>query len=139
LVQQAIFDNIHCKRFYLAEAAPACNGQLHGLFGYNPTTIRVARILTGTYNFPKDFDQVTREICEECARIRLMVPKDSFDLSITRHDWRRQWKRRWESTSSLESGLHFGHYIAGCDSDYIPYFHALKATLIINRGIVLDR
>ena len=26
-VQQAIFDNIHRKRFYLEEAAPACNGQ----------------------------------------------------------------------------------------------------------------
>jgi hypothetical protein len=68
-----------------------------------------------------------------------MVPKDSLDLSITRHDWRWQWKGRRESTSSSESGLHFGHYIAGCNSDYIAHFHALKATLIINRGIVLDR
>ncbi len=135
-VQQAIFDNIHRKRFYLAEAVPACNGRLRG---YNATTITAARILAGTYDFLEDFDQATREICEECAQIRLMVPKDSLDLSITRHDWRRQWKGRRESTSSSESGLHFGHYIAGCDSDYIAHFHALKATLIINRGIVLDR
>ncbi len=34
-VQKAIFDNIHRKRFFLAEAAPACNGLLQGLFGYN--------------------------------------------------------------------------------------------------------
>ncbi len=138
-VQQVIFDNIHRKRFYLAEAAPACNGWLRGLFGYNATTIMAARILTGTYNFPEDFDQATSEICEECTLIRLMVPKDSLNLLITRHDWRRQWKGRRESTSSLESGLHFGHYKAGCNSDYITHFHALKATLIINRGIVLDR
>jgi hypothetical protein len=91
-VQQTIFDNIHRKRFYLAEAAPACNGRLRGLFGYNATTITAAHILAGTYNFPEDFDQATREICEECARIQLMVPKNSLDLSITRHDWRRQWK-----------------------------------------------
>jgi hypothetical protein len=39
----------------------------------------------------------------------------------------------------LESGLHFGHYIAGCRSDHISYFHALKATLIIQQGVVLEQ
>jgi hypothetical protein len=139
LVQQAIFDNIHRKQFFLAEAALACNGQLRGLFGYNATTITAERILAGTYNYPDDFNQATREICEECAWIGLMVPKDSLDLSITRHDWRRRWKGRQESASSSEYGLHFGHYIAGCNSNYIAHFHALKATLIINRGIVLEQ
>ena len=138
-VQQAIFENIHRKRFFLAEAAPACNGRLRGLFGYNATTITARRILEGTYIYPEDFDQATREICEECARIRLLVPKDSLNLLITQQDWKRQWKGRRESTSSSESGLHFGHYIAGCESDQIAQFHALKATLVINRGMVLDR
>jgi hypothetical protein len=69
-VQQAIFNNIHQKRFYLAEAALACNGQLRGMFGYNATTITVQRILEGSYIYPEGFDQATREICEECARIR---------------------------------------------------------------------
>ncbi len=31
------------------------------------------------------------------------------------------------------------HYIAGTQSDHISHFHALKATLIMKRGIVLDR
>jgi hypothetical protein len=39
----------------------------------------------------------------------------------------------------LELGLHFGYYIAGLSSDHISYFHALKATLFIRRGVVLDR
>jgi hypothetical protein len=138
-VQQAIFDNIHRKRFYLAEAAPACNGRLRGLFGYNATMITAKRILEGNYPYPEDFDQATREICEECARIWLLVPQNSLNLLITQYDLRRQWKGWRELTLSLESGLHFGHYIAGCDSDHIAQFHALKATLIINRGIVLDR
>jgi len=106
-VQQAIFDNIHRKQFFLAEAAPACNGWLCGLFGYNATTSTAERILAGTYIYPDNFDQATREICEECAWIQLMVPKDSLNLSISRHDWRRQWKGRRESTSLLESRLHF--------------------------------
>ncbi len=97
------------------------------------------RILNGTYKYPEDFDQATKEKCEECVRIRLMVPKDSMKVAITKEDWKIQWKGKQESASSSESGLHFGHYIAGCDSDHIAYFCALKATLVIKRGVVLDR
>jgi hypothetical protein len=91
-VQKAIFDNIHRKRFFLVEAAPACNGPLRGLFGYNANTITAQRILNGTYTFPEDFDRATKEICKECAHIRLMVPKDSLNLTIMKDDWKRQWK-----------------------------------------------
>ena len=68
-----------------------------------------------------------------------MVPKDSMKLSITKEDWKQQWKGKQESTYSSESGLHFGHYIAGCKLDHIAYFHALKATLVVKRGVVLDQ
>ncbi len=40
---------------------------------------------------------------------------------------------------SSESGLHFGHYIAGIQSDHISHFHALKAALIMKRGVVLKQ
>ena len=138
-VEEAIFNNIHRMRFYLAEAAPACNGRLRGLFGYNAATVTAERILNGTYDYPNDFDQATREICEECAIIRLKVPKDSMNLTITSNDWVRQWKGRREATSSSESGLHFGHYIAGCTSEQIAHLHALKSTLVINNGVVMER
>jgi hypothetical protein len=68
-----------------------------------------------------------------------MIPIDSLDTIITKEEWRRQWKGCRESTSSLESGLHFGHYIAALCSNHASYFHALKATLIIWRGVVLER
>ncbi len=130
-VQEAIFNNIHWKRFFLAKAAPICSGNLRGSFGYNAVT-RIARaILTGTYTFPPDFDQATREICEECAHLREMIPINSMDIVITKEQWQRQWKGRCKSTSSSESGIHFGHYIGELQSDHSPYFHALKATLII--------
>ncbi len=138
-VQEAFFDNIHRKRFFLAEAAPAYNGPLQGLFGYNAVTITAQQILDGLYPYPPDFDQATKEVCEECARIRMMIPQDSLNATITKNDWKRQWKGCRESMSSLELGLHFGHYIAGCDSGHVPYFHVLKAILIVKRGIVLER
>ncbi len=89
-VQQAIFENIHQKWFYLAEAAPVCNGRQCRLFGYNAITITVKHVLEGTFPYPEDFDQATRKICKECTQIWLVVPKDSLNLSITQHDWRRQ-------------------------------------------------
>jgi hypothetical protein len=138
-IEEAIFNNIHRKRFFLAEAAPACNGRLRGLFGYNAATVTAERILNGDYNYPDDFDKATKEICEECARIRLKVPKNSINLTINSDDWKWQWQGRREATSSSESGLHFGHYISGCASEQISHLHALKSTLVIKNGIVLER
>jgi hypothetical protein len=68
-----------------------------------------------------------------------MVPKDSLNITIMKDGWKRQWKGQRESTLSSESSLRFGHYIAGCNSNHITYYHALKSTLVIKRGIVLDR
>jgi hypothetical protein len=68
-VQQAIFDNIHQKRFFLVEAAPICPGKLRGQFGYNSVTRTAKAILDGTYVYPEDFNQATKEICLECALI----------------------------------------------------------------------
>jgi hypothetical protein len=64
-------------------------GKLHGFFGYNAVTKTARAILNSTYEYPPDFDQATKEICEECARIRTMIPKDSLDTVLTKEDW--QW------------------------------------------------
>jgi hypothetical protein len=44
-----------------------------------------------------------------------------------------------KDTSSSQSGLHFGHYIAGMDCDYILQFHALQVLLALKKGIALER
>ncbi len=36
------------------------------------------------------------------------------------------------------SELHFGHYIAGADCDFISQFHALRVSLALKRGIALE-
>ena len=138
-VHEAIWANIHYKRLYLAEEAPICQGQLRRDFGYNAATRVAADILEGRYDFPEEFDEATRELCEECALIRKIIPKNSVKIKMTKEDYARHWKRAKEETSSSRSGLHFGHYIAGIESNYISHFHALKATLIFHHGLVLDR
>ncbi len=64
LAQQAIFDNIHRKRFILAKAAPICNRQLRGQFGYNAITITAKAVLNGTYEYQLSFDQAAKKICK---------------------------------------------------------------------------
>ncbi len=42
-------------------------------------------------------------------------------------------------TSLSPSGLHFGHYIAGADCNYVSQFHALHVSLALKKGIALER
>ncbi len=83
-VQEAIFNNIRWNWFFLAESAPICTGNLRGRFGYNAVTKTAKAILNGKYKYPPEFDQATKEICEECACIREMIPIDSMDTIITK-------------------------------------------------------
>lgn len=135
-IQEAIFSEIHQKRFFLAEAAPICNGALRGEFGYLAISRTARAILEGTYNYPEYFDSATKSLCLACARIRQLVPENLVTTVIKLEEWSRHWKKSKEDTSLSESGC---HYCAGATSPMISHFHALKATLTFHRGIVLER
>ena len=138
-VHDAIWTEIHYKRFHLAEEAPVCQGQLRQDLGYNAVSETARAILDGSYIYPESFDQATKELCQECALIRQIVPKDSVRIKITKEEHRGHWRKAKEETSSSKSGYHFGHYKAGSLSEYIDHFHALKATLVLHHGLVLER
>jgi hypothetical protein len=138
-VHQAIFDNIHRKRFFLAKDAPICQGKLCGWFGYNSVSETAGTVLDGTFIYLDDFNEATKEICRECVAIRALIPINLLNILITKEKWQQQWQGCRESTSSSESGLHFGHYSAGILSSHISHFHTLKASLILKRGIILNR
>jgi hypothetical protein len=77
-------------------------------------------ILEGRYIYPEVFDQATKELCEECALIRKIIPKNLAKIKMTKEYYRAHWKHAKEETSSSFSGLHFGHYIAGIESITSP-------------------
>jgi uncharacterized protein (UPF0332 family) len=93
--------------------------------------------LSGTDVFSPDFHQATKE--QEIARIRSIIPEDSVDCIITKKAWQHRWTRAKEKTSSSESTLHFGQYMAGATSDTISHFHALKSSIVLLRGVSLSR
>jgi hypothetical protein len=86
-LQKAIWANIHEKRFHLAESAPLCSGTLRGTFRYNTICQTSHEILEGTYIYPPDFNQATKEILQECAAIQLQIPKSSVNSMLTKEDW----------------------------------------------------
>jgi hypothetical protein len=69
----------------------------------------------------------------------LRIPADSINTLITKEDWQNHWGKAKEETSSSISGRHFSHYKAGLRSDYISHLQSLLASLVIIRGIILDR
>ena len=138
-VEHMIWEEIHGKRFYLAEQAPICKGRLRGDFGYMANTRSAQSVLSGTYEYPDDIHQGTKDILEEIGEIRSIVPKNSVSTDLRRPAWKEKWRGSKEKTSSSLSGLHFGHYIAGSSSEVISHHHSLKATICLKRGFAIDR
>eukprot|EP00956_Cyclotella_meneghiniana_P005296 scaffold6639_cov27-Cyclotella_meneghiniana.AAC.1 len=82
-VHEAIWSNIHGKRFHLAEQAPICKGKLRGDFGYIANTSAAAAVLNGIYTCPEGTDEGTRDLFDEIAHLRSIVPKDSVSTTIS--------------------------------------------------------
>ena len=138
-ITEAIFENIHRQRFYLAERAPICKGQMREDFGYLAMSPVAKAILDGTYLYPDYFDQATKELCEECARYRQRIEANSVSSDIRIDRWQERWSRANENTSSSESGLHFSHYIAGAESDIISGLDSILTSVALRKGIALER
>jgi hypothetical protein len=122
-VKLLIFTKIHKKQYTLAGKALVCNGELFQDFRYTANTPASRAVLDGTYVAPKDSDMATKELFEEIVSIRRLIPENSVSIIITPEKWMQYWKVVNEETSSLESGLHFGHFIVGCKLDIISHSH----------------
>jgi hypothetical protein len=59
--------------------------------------------------------------------------------SITHRQWADFWGKYKEETLSSRSDRHFGHHIAGALSNIISHFHAVKTSIVLKRGISLER
>ena len=143
-VQQAIFDEVHRKRYNMAEEAPICQGNLRGSFGYTARSPAGTAVLAGTYDGGTDGDWATQALFDEIAKLRSIIPANSVSDLIQGQDWRRKWRRAKEDTSSSESGLHFGHYKASAileseEAWWMCHFDAMKASLALKRGLYYSR
>ena len=91
------------------------------------------QVLDGCYQYREDMHGGTKELLQEARRIRERVPKDSVETVVTTEAWQEKWRSAKEKTASSESGLHFGHYIAGAESRIVSKHDAMKATICLKR------
>jgi hypothetical protein len=138
-VESTIFSEVHGKQYTLAGEAPKCNGALFQDFRYTASTPASKVVLNGTYVAPADSDSATKELFAEIVAIRQRIPENSVPITITLAQWQQYWKVVKEETSSLESGLHFRHYIVGCKSDLITHFHTAGVTVTLAHAVQLER
>jgi hypothetical protein len=138
-VETAIFREVHDKQYMLAKEAPICSGRLFDDFGYVANTPASRAVLDGTYQAPPNLDIATRELFDEIAAIRRIIPKDLAPITITPEQWKRYWAIINKDTLSLESGLHFGHYIVRCNSDIVAHYHAARVSVVLAHAIQLER
>ena len=95
-----------------------------------PTPPLRQKYSNGMYTCPDGTDEGTRDLFEEIAILRSIVPKDSVSTTSTGERWQQRWRKAKEKTSS---------YISGVQSRVIAQHDALKTTLCNKWGICLDR
>ena len=96
-------------------------------------------MVDGTYNYTEDFDPPAKELLDECAWVRTIIPAWSVNINLKQGEWQHRWGKAKNKTLSSVSGLHFSHYTAGAKSDLISHFHALKKSVSLRRGVFLSR
>lgn len=110
------------------------------MFGNNADTIAGDEVLEGTYWYETEFDEATREICEELTAIRDMILANSVSDIICRVSWgmgkilvtgkgRNHLIRVWATLQSLQAGV---------SSPLISHYHSMKASVTLKMGYGLE-
>jgi len=99
------------------------------------------QILTGTNVCPPGVDEHTWNFIESLKALSsLSLPgAPTKDITFSNEDFQTFWKKCNKRTSSSISGLHYGHYKAAIDSDYLSELHAIQLQVVVRAGHTLER
>jgi hypothetical protein len=95
-------------------------------------------MLRGKVHIPSDIDATTTLVLEEIIRIFDTLQNEHIKIRLGAEDFKYYWHRVQEKTSSLISGIHFGHYKTATYSATLTGFFARKITMIARWGCPLD-
>jgi hypothetical protein len=121
-------------RFHLANSAPICQGLLAEQLGLLADTETAQRILDGTFKAGPEINDATTLLLQEIGRLGCMLTNGEVIIEITADEFQEYWRRAREATSSSYSGIHFGHYKAAGQSEFLSSFFAKKISLIARTG-----
>ena len=71
----------------ICSICPVCQGTMRGEFGYQANTLAGRQVLSGNYKFTEGFHEATRELMEECARVRTMINARSVNTNMKWQGW----------------------------------------------------
>ncbi len=100
------------RRFDLSQSALVTTSSLCQLVGYCALTQFAKDLLQGKVPIPLDVDGTTAELIEEMQRLwtRLHSSHGQVDITPSIHNY--YWGGTSKATSSVLSGIHFGHWKA---------------------------
>ena len=130
-VEQKIMENNE-NRFQLMESTPPMNEPLLSNLGFLSDTDATKRILNGTYICPEGVDAYTKNFIASLQITTPIDPADFIPNTVSLQDYQAHWKWSKEHTSSSISGLHFGHWKAAAESNFLSELHALFTDIIVS-------
>jgi hypothetical protein len=123
-------------RFFLAHSAPIMTTLLGKQLRYLLDKTLARAIITKLYDIPSDMDPATKLILEEIDNLSVkLINEENTEIEITPEDFKRFWKRVGEFTSSLMSGVHYGHYKAAIQCNISTKILAQQLTVVAQSGI----
>jgi hypothetical protein len=132
-MEQHIMEN-NSRRFRLTESTPTMQEPLVSQLGYLGNMEAASQILNGTYVCPPELETET-QLFISALRVTsptMMVSKVS--TSVTKEDFKSYWKHARERTSSSLSNIHFRHYKASTNPNYVSEIHALFTEIVVSTG-----
>ena len=132
-VEQKIMENNE-NHFRLTESTPPMNELLLSNLGFLSDTNAAKCILNGTYICPERVDAYTKNFIASLQITTPINPADFIPNTVSLQDYQVHWKWSKECTSSSISGLHFGHWKAAAESDFLSELHALFTDIVVSTG-----
>ena len=126
-------------RFLQASGTPFLQPPLLPLVGRLGNTPSADAILSGQFQHPPALEDFTHAFIRELVAPPIPQPDLPMPSTISVDDHIWGWQRAKERTSSGRSGLHFGHFKAGCLVQELAEIDAAFAGLVYDSGYSYNR
>jgi hypothetical protein len=127
------------ERFQSALVAQCHQGTFFQDVGHLGDGPAAQQILDGTYEYPLDLDQATRQLFEEAAATYAAFSPSKIAIFINPEDFTHFWQMACEHSGTSYSGLHYDHYIAASYCLELSLLHAVKLSICARNGVPLAR
>jgi hypothetical protein len=126
------------QQFDLSMIAPITMTSLRDRLGFLSDTEFAMHMLRNEVHIPPDVDATTTLVLKEIIQLFDTLHDGHLEITLNAEDFKFYWQRVQEKTSSLISGIHFGHYKTATYSETLTDFFAKKITMIARCGCPLE-